>query len=76
MFAILMTSAKLVALSFLKIKVVWNKNYDVMMFVYDVIKKIFHVTQMREVEVIIISALLGFGQKNCCFEECSVVQVQ
>ena len=39
MVAVLM-SAKLATLGLLKIKVTWNKGYDVIIFVYDVINKI------------------------------------
>ena len=41
MLTILMRSAKLTTLGFLKIKVFWNKGYDDIIFVYDVISKIF-----------------------------------
>ena len=40
MVEILMMSAKLATLGLLKIKVTWNKGYDVIIFVYDVINKI------------------------------------
>ena len=40
MVASLMMSAKLATLSLLKIKVFWNKNYDVIFSVYDVTNKI------------------------------------
>ena len=36
MVAILMMSAKLATLGFLKIKAFWNKGYDVIIFVHDV----------------------------------------
>ena len=39
MVTILMMSAKLATLGLLKIKVFWNKGYDVIIFVYDVINK-------------------------------------
>ena len=41
MLTILMRSAKLTTLGFLKIKVFWNKGYDGIIFVHDVISKIF-----------------------------------
>ena len=41
MLTILMRSAKLTTLGFLKIKVFWNKGYDDIIFVHDVISKIF-----------------------------------
>ena len=40
MVAILIMSAKLATLDLLKIKVFWNKGYDVIIYVYDVINKI------------------------------------
>ena len=39
MVRILMMSAKMASLGLLKIKVFWNKDYDVMIFVYGVINK-------------------------------------
>ena len=39
MAAILMMSAKLATLDLLKIKAFWNKGYDVIISVYDVINK-------------------------------------
>ena len=42
MFAILM-SAKLEALAFLKIKVFWNKSYDIIISGFDVTTKFYHV---------------------------------
>ena len=46
MVAILMMSAKLATLGLLKIKVFLNKGYDVMIPVYDVSDKFYHVTQL------------------------------
>ena len=41
----ILMSAKMATLGLLKIKVVWSKNYyDVIIFDYDVTKKIYHVT--------------------------------
>ena len=40
MVTILMMSAKLATLGLLKIKVFWNKGYDVIIYVYDVTNKI------------------------------------
>ena len=40
MVTILIMSAKMVTLSLLKIKLLWNNCYDAMIFVYDVINKI------------------------------------
>ena len=46
MIAILMMSAKLATLGLPKIKVFWNKGYDVMISVHDVTNKFYHVTQV------------------------------
>ena len=40
MAAILMSLAKLATLGLLKIKVIWNKDYDVIIFAHDVTNKI------------------------------------
>ena len=40
MVTILMISAKMATLGLLKIKVLWNKGYDVIIFVYDATNKI------------------------------------
>ena len=42
----LMMSAKMATLAFSKIKVFWNKVYDVIIFVYDVAKQIYDATQV------------------------------
>ena len=41
-----MMSAKLAILGFLKVKVFWNKGYDVIITVHDVIKETYLVTQI------------------------------
>ena len=41
-----MMSAKMDTLGLLKIKVFWNKGYDAKISVYDVIKKLYHVTNI------------------------------
>ena len=46
MVTILMMSVKLATLGLLKIKVLWNKGYDVIISVHDVTKKIYHVNQV------------------------------
>ena len=45
MVTIMMMSAKLATLGLLKTNVFWNKGYDVIIFVYDVPTKFYHVTQ-------------------------------
>ena len=44
MVAVLMMSAKMATLGLFKIKVFWNKGYDVITSVYDVTNKIYHAT--------------------------------
>ena len=46
MVAALIMSAKLAALGFLKIKVFWNKGYDVIIFVYTSPRKSYQMTQI------------------------------
>ena len=38
--------AKMATLGLLKINAFWNKGYDVIIYVYDVTNKIYHVTQI------------------------------
>ena len=52
MAAILIMSAKLVTLGFLKIKVLWNKGYDAILFVHDVIIKILSSDSIYIVDVV------------------------
>ena len=79
-------SAKLATLGLLKIKIVWNKGYDVILSVYDVISKNlsrvsnyiadvvmwpkFGNSSTSMKEVVITSILSGFDQKNHFFEGC------
>ena len=46
MVAILILPAKLVTLGILKIKVFWNEGYDVIIFVHDVTRKFYLLTQI------------------------------
>ena len=46
MVTILMMSAKMATLGFLKIKEFRNKGYDAIIYVYHVSTKIYHVTQI------------------------------
>ena len=89
--AILMMSAKMATLSLFKIKVFWNKCYDVIISVYDVINKnlsrdsnyIIDVVTWPKFgnsstsmrEVIITSILFGFDQKNHFFWGVVLVKV-
>ena len=52
MVAILMKSAKLATLGFLKIKVFKNKDYDVIVFVHDVTSKILSLGSNYIVDVV------------------------
>ena len=47
MVTILMISEKMATLGLLKIKVFWNKGYDVTISVYDITKKNYHVTKFK-----------------------------
>ena len=78
-----MVSAKMATLGLSKIKIFWNKGYDVIIYVYDVIKKNlsrdsnyiidavmwpkFCNSNTPMREVIITSTLQGFDQKNHFF---------
>ena len=53
MVAILMMSAKSVAIGLLKIKVFWNKCYDVITFIYDVTNKILSRDSNYMVDVVV-----------------------
>ena len=46
MVTILMMSAKMATLGLLKIKIFWNKCYDVIICAYDVTNKSYHVNQI------------------------------
>ena len=80
----LMVSAKMATLDLLKVKVFWNKGYDVIMYAHDVNKKAFSLESIYIVDVVmwppkfgnssisimevITSILQGFDQKNRFFE--------
>ena len=92
MVTILMMSAKIATLGLLKIKVFWNKGYDVIISVHDVTNKIlsrdwnynvnvvmwpkFGNTSISVREVIITSILKEVDQKNRFFWGLALVQVQ
>ena len=46
MVRILMISAKMATLGLLKIKIFWNQGYYVIISVYDISTKFYHVTQI------------------------------
>ena len=84
MVTILMMSAKMATPGLLKIKVFWNKGYDVIISVHDVTNKIlsrdsnynvnvvmwpnFGNSSISVREVIITSILWEFDKKNCFFQ--------
>ena len=88
----LMMSAKLATLGLLKIKVFWNKGYDVIISVHDVTNKIlsrdsnyivdvvmwpkFGNSSISMREVIIRSILQGFDQKKQFFRGALLIEVQ
>ena len=92
MVTIVMMSAKLATLNFFKIKVFWSKCYDFIIPVHDVISETlssdsncvvdmvvwpkFGNCTISMKEVIIISILQGFGQKNKFFWGVILVKVQ
>ena len=43
---ILLMSARMANTGFLKTKVIWNKGYDVIIYVYDVTNKVLSMSQM------------------------------
>ena len=85
-------SAKLATLGLLKVKIFWNKGYDVISYIYDVTKKIllsnsnyivdvvkwpkFDISSISMRKVIITSILYGFGQKNQFFWGVLLIQAQ
>ena len=84
MVIILMISAKMAALGLLKLKLFWNKGYDIIVSVYDVTKNFlsfdsnyfvdvvmrpkFGSSSIFKRKVIVTSTLQGFDQKNDFFE--------
>ena len=53
MVAILMMSAKLAALSLLKIKIFWNKGYDIIIYIHVITNKILSHDSNYKVDVVI-----------------------
>ena len=68
MAAILMMSAKLATLDLLKIKVYWNKGYDVMTSFHDVTNKILSRDWNYIADVVM---LLNFGNSSISMREVS-----
>ena len=63
---ILMISPKLATLGLLKIKVFWNKGYDVIIYVHDVTNKILLRDSDYIVDVVIWA---NFGNSSICMRE-------
>ena len=92
MVTVLLVSAKITTLGLLKIKVFWNKGYDVIIFVQDIMSKTLSLDSSEVVdvvmlskfgksstfmrEVIITSIPYEFGKKYPIFLHVVVVQVQ
>ena len=88
----MMMSAKMATSGLLKLKILWKNGYDVIIFAHDVTNKIlspdsnynvnavmwpkFGNSSISVREVIIISILEGFDQRNCFFWRVFLVQVQ
>ena len=68
MAAILMMSAKLATLDLLKVKVYWNKGYDVMTSFHDVTNKILSRDWNYIADVVM---LLNFGNSSISMREVS-----
>ena len=75
MVTLLITSAKMANLHLFEVKIFWNKGYDVISFVQDVMRQKFGNSSISIREFIIISASFGFGPKNHCFEGLVFVQI-
>ena len=69
----LMMSAKMATLAFSKIKVFWNKVYDVIIFVYDVAKQILSPDSSCIVDLIMWSKFGNSSSlkatRNCFFHK-------
>ena len=78
MVAISMMSANLATLGLLKIKVFWNKDYDIIISVYDVTDKILSRDSNYIVDMVCSGdeVVKGFVQKNLFFWGVFLVEVQ
>ena len=70
MVTILMISAKMATLGLLKIKVLWNKGYDVIIFVYDAINKILSSESNFIVDVVMWP---NFGNSSISMREVIII---
>ena len=70
--AILMMPAKLATLGLLKIKVFWNKGYDVIIFVHDVT----NIILLRDSNYIVDAVMRPkFGNSNISLREVTIISV-
>ena len=70
MVTILMISAKMATLGLLKIKVLWNKGYDVIIFVYDATNKILSSESNFIVDVVMWP---NFGNSSISMREVIII---
>ena len=72
MVAILMMSAKLATLGLLKIKVFWNKGYDVIIYVYEVTNQILSRDSNCIVDVVMLPT---FGNSSIYTREVIITSI-
>ena len=73
MVVILMMSAKLAALGFLKIKVFWNKGYDVIISVHDIVTNKILLCGSNDIVDVVI--WLNFGSSNISKREVIIISI-
>ena len=71
-YVILMMSAKMATLGLLKIKVFWNKDYDVINYLYDVTNKILSHQSNNFVDVVMWSK---FGNSSISMREVLITSI-
>ena len=72
MVTVLLVSAKITTLGLLKIKVFWNKGYDVIIFVHDVT----NIILLRDSNYIVDSIMWPkFGNSNISLREVTIASV-
>ena len=72
MVTILMMSAKMATLGLLKIKVFWNKGYDVIISVHDVTNKILSRDSNYIIDVVMWPK---FGNSSICIREVIITSI-
>ena len=72
MFTILMMSAKIATLGLLKIRVFWNKGYNVIIFAHDVINKILSRDSSYIADVVILPK---FGNSRISIREVIITSI-